>query len=83
MSAEKVTDGQMYMEANIDHSPPFKENYELCYIMLSELHTECPLLPGNAITSCELLIANVCISIAGEAHYEYTTKIPNLMPPVR
>ena len=46
MLVEKVTDGLLYMEANINHSPPFKENYELCYIMSSEMHTECPLLPG-------------------------------------
>ena len=47
MSAEKVTEGLLHMEANIDHSPPFKEDYDLCYIMSTELRTTCPLLPGN------------------------------------
>ena len=47
LPAEKVTEGLLYMEANVGHSPPFKENYELCYIMASELSTECPLLPGS------------------------------------
>ena len=35
------------MEARVGHSSPFKEDYDLCYIMSTEFHTTCPLLPGN------------------------------------
>ena len=78
-----MTEGLLHMEARVGHSSPFKEDYDLCYIMSTEFNTACPLLPGNmykVVTSYNMYVTTFTI---GEVHYEYKTKIPSLVPPVR